>query len=299
MHWAPKSIRCILSQSIFFLQFQRKDVDPHLQSHTREHLDLACVKLNSTQVQLNETRVQLDETRVQLDEQRVQLNETRAKLSRLTQDQLTIIKESQETKIKFEENLEALQKQINTMIVKLNRDSGNTLFTWKITSFLSEFMKQKQAEEQKTIESDPFYTAFCGYKLKVFVDLNYSRWYGRLMVGIRLMEGEYDDLLPWPFSLTITFTAFGQEKMDKLTTKPITRVRQLSPTKENLSLPLFSRRPRGGSTADGRVEDFLSAYNLHEGRYILNDTLSLQVDVLRRPDTNLSCSTSGSRGLPA
>ena len=279
-------------------------MDPHLQSHTREHLDLACVKLNSTQVQLNETRVQLDETRVQLDEtrvqldeQRVQLNETRAKLSRLTQDQLTIIKESQETKIKFEENLEALQKQINTMIVKLNGDSGNTLFTWKITSFLSEFMKQKQGEEQKTIESDPFYTAFCGYKLKVFVDLNYR--YSRLMVGIRLMEGEYDDLLPWPFSLTITFTAFGQEKMDKLKTKPIAHVRQLSPTKENLSLPLFSRRPRGGSTADGRVEDFLRAYNLHEGRYILNDTLSLQVDVLRRPDTNLSCSTPGSRGLPA
>ena len=275
-------------------------MDPHLQSHTREHLDLACVKLNSTQVQLNETRVQLDETRVQLDEQRVQLSETRAKLSRLTQDQLTIIKESQETKIKFEENLEALQKQINTMIVKLNRDSGNTLFTWKITSFLSEFMKQQQGEEQKTIESDPFYTAFCGYKLKVFVDLNYTARYGReLSIGIRLMEGEYDDLLPWPFSLTITSTAFGQVKVDKLTTKTITRAKLLSPTKENLSLPLFSRRPRGGSTADGRVESFLGAYSLHEGSYILKDTLSLQVDVSRRPDTNLSCSTPGSRGLPA
>ena len=114
MHWAPKSIRCILSQSIFFLQFQRKDVDPHLQSHTREHLDLACVKLNNTQVQLDETR---------------------AKLNCLTQDQLTIIKESQETKIKFEEKLEALQKQIY-MLVKINGNSaGNTLFNWKITSF--------------------------------------------------------------------------------------------------------------------------------------------------------------------
>ena len=271
-------------------------MDPHLQSHTREHLDLACVKLNSTQVQLNETRVQLDETRVQLDEQRVQLNETQAKLSRLTQDQLTIIKESQETKIKFEENLEALQKQINTMIVKFNGDSGNTLFKWEITSFLSEFMKVKKAEGHKTIESDPFYTAIYGYKIKVFVDLNYSGKYHReLSIGVRLMEGEYDDLLPWPFSLTTTFTAFGAT-IYGLSTKPI--VKQLSPTKENLSLPLFSRRPRGGSTADGRVEDFLSAYNLHEGRYILNDTLLLQVDV-RRPDTNLSCSTPGSRGLPA
>ena len=263
-------------------------MDPHLQSHTREHLDLACVKLNSTKVQLNETRVQLDEQRVQLDE-------TRAKLNRLTQDQLTIIKESQETKIKFEEKLEAIQQQINTMIVKLNGDSGNTLFKWKITSFLSEFMKQKQGEEHKTIESDPFYTAFYGYKLKVFVDLNYSKRYDReLSIGIRLMEGEYDDLLPWPFPLTTTFTAFGIMKRDG----PITRVKQLSPTKENLKLPLFSRRPRGGSTADGRVESFLQHYHHEDGCYIVNDTLSLQVDV-RRPDTNLSCSTPGSRGLPA
>ena len=261
-------------------------MDPHLQSNTREHLDLACVKLNSTQVQLDETRVQLDETR--------------AKLNRLTQDQLTIIKESQETKIKFEENLEALQKQINTMLVKMNGNSvGNTFFKWKITSFLSEFLKLKNREGHKTIESDPFYTAIYGYKLKVFVDLNYSRWYHReLSIGIRLMEGEYDDLLPWPFSLTITFTAFGQEKVDKLTTKQITRVKLLIPTKENLSLPLFSRRPRGGWTADGRVDDFLNSYHLQNGFYILNDTLSLQVDV-RRPDTNLSCSTPGSRGLPA
>ena len=247
-------------------------MDPHLQSNTREHLDLACVTLNSTQVQLDETR---------------------AKLNRLTQDQLTIIKESQETKIKFEEKLEALQKQIY-MLVKINANSGNTLFKWEITSFWSEFMKQKQGEEHKTIESDPFYTALCGYKLKVFVDLhNYGGWYRVLSIGIRLMEGEYDDHLPWPFSFTTTFTAFGLRDG-----KQITAVKQLSPTKENLSLPLFSRRPRGGSTADGRVESFLNSFYLRDGLFIINDTLSLQVDVTR-PDTNLSCSTPGSRGLPA
>ena len=122
-------------------------MDPHLQSNTREHLDLACVKLNSTQVQLDETRVQLDETR--------------AKLNRLTQDQLTIIKESQETKIKFEEKLEALQKQICMLVLK-NGNGGNTLLHWKITSFFSQFMKLNKREKHKTIESDPFYTAFYG-----------------------------------------------------------------------------------------------------------------------------------------
>ena len=265
-------------------------MDSHLQSNTREHLDLACVKLNSTQVQL--------------DEQRVQLDETQAKLSRLTQDQLTIIKESQETKMKFEENLEALQKQIN-MLVKLNGNSGNTTFNWKITSFLSEFTKLKEGEKHKTIESDIFYSAVHGYKLKVFVDLDLKYSHGcyspKLSIGIRLMEGKYDDVLPWPFTLTTTFKAFGTT-MDLYSSKPTTVVRQLSPTKENLSLPLFSRRPRGGTTADGRIEGFLKSYHLRNmpGSFIANDTLSLQVDVDRLvARANLSSSTPGARGLPA
>ena len=249
-------------------------MDPHLQSNTREHLDLACVKLNSTQVQLDETRVQLDETR--------------AKLNRLTQDQLTIIKESQETKIKFEEKLETLQKQIY-MLVKVNGNSaGNTRFNWKITCFLNEFMKLKDGEEHKTIESDPFYTAIYPCKLKVLIAVNYriGQYAPQLSIGIRLMEGEYDDILPWPFTLTTTFTVFGRNKFAANGVGNV--VKQLSPTKENLSLPLFSRRPRGGSTADGWVEGFLRSYQLQNGQCILNDTLSLQVDV-RRSDVKLSC----------
>ena len=250
-------------------------MDPHLQSHTREHLDLACVKLNNTQVQLDETQ---------------------AKLNRITQDQLTIIKESQETKIKFEEKLEALQKQIYTL-GKITGNGASTRFDWKITYFLSEFMHLR---ERRRIESDPFYTALFGYKLKVFVEINHPHgpytYEPELSIGIRLMEGEYDDILPWPFTLTTTFTAFGRNKYMANGEKTV--VRQLSPTEQNLSLPLFSRRPRGGSTADGRVEGFLESYHLQDGACIINDTLSLQVDV-GRPNGNLSCSTRGFKGYRA
>ena len=258
-------------------------MDRHLQSKTREHLDLACVKLTSTQVQLNETRLQLDETR--------------AKLSRLTQDQLTNIKESQETKIEFEEKLEALQKQMY-MIVKMNTDGkrGDTPFYWKIDSFYSEFMRQTKVIEHKTIESDPFYTTSYRYKLKVFVDLEYSAVQrAEFSIGIRLMEGEYDDILPWPFRMTTTFTVIDQKWERRGSPKNF--VKKLSPTKENLSLPLFSKRPRGGSTADGRVERFTSNFQLQEMRNPLNKTLFLQIDV--GPDANPSSSTPGSSGLPA
>ena len=67
----------VFSFLFFFFQFQRKNLDSHLQSNMQEHLEFACVKLNSTQVQLNEQRVQLDETRAQLVE-------TQARLSCLT-----------------------------------------------------------------------------------------------------------------------------------------------------------------------------------------------------------------------
>ena len=88
-------------------------MDSHLESATRKHLDLACVKLNSSQAQLFEQRAQLDETQAQL-------SSTQAKL-----------KNTQETTRKLEEKLEALQTQLET---KVNEDieADNKRFIWKL-----------------------------------------------------------------------------------------------------------------------------------------------------------------------
>ena len=187
-------------------------MDSHLESATRKHLDLACVKLNSSQVQLVEQRVQLDETQVQLDEAQAQLSSTQAQL-----------KNTQETTRKLEEKLEALQTQLET---KVNADIGadNKRFIWKIENF-SEILRQAKArwnkeQHDEMIKSDPFYTGCYGYKLQVIV-----RPYLKtkalqsdgtflpqesLYFGITLLEGEYDDILPWPFSKKITFTVIDQ-----------------------------------------------------------------------------------------
>ena len=119
----------------FFQQFQRKNVDSHLQSATRQHLDFACIKLNSTQVQLDETRAQL---------------------SRLTQDQLANNQESGEATRKLEEKFKALQRQID-MKVSTDKDGGNTRFIWKMT-FFSESLRQAKEGIKERIESDPFYS---------------------------------------------------------------------------------------------------------------------------------------------
>ena len=243
---------------MIFFQFQRKNVDSHLQSNMREHLEFACVKLNSTQVQLNEQRVQLDETRVQLDKTQVQLEETQAKLSCLTVE-----------------------------------DGGKKRFIWKIKSF-SESLRQAKEGVKEMIESDPFYTGCYGYKLKVLARPYYTGLGMKLLpctphlsIGIVLMEGEYDDMLPWPFSKKITFTIIDQNKDLKERKNYIGY--QLIPRKDtelrsiSLAEMIFIRRPRGGrcwtASVKSEIPCFISHDRLQTRHFIANDTLFLQVDV--------------------
>ena len=243
----------------FFQQFQRKNVDSHLQSAMRQHLDFACIKLNSTQDQLDETRAQL---------------------SRLTQDQLINNQESLEATRKLEEKLEALQRQID-MKVSTDKDGGNTRFIWKITSF-SECSRQAKKGVKREIESNPFHTGCYGYRLKVFAYPceSFFPCVPSLSIGIVLMEGEYDDMLSWPFSKKTTFTIIDQNKDLK---ERQNHTDYLSPSKREFFMPLrdiFLERPGGKNKAvEAVLWNFISHEKLQTRRYVVNDTLFLQVDV--------------------
>ena len=248
--------RLFLRSFVFFQQFQRKNVDSHLQSAVREHLDFACIKLNSTQVQLDETRAQL---------------------SRLTQDQLINNQESREATRKLEEKLKALHEQID-MKVSTDKDGGNTRFIWKITSF-SERLRQAKDVVKKKIESNPFYTGWYGYKLKVlaYPHARFFRQGPYLSIGIVLMVGEYDDMLSWPFSKKITFTIIDQNKDHK---ERQNHTGHLSPSKREHPRQIFSERPGGKKTVvNDMLWYFISHKVLEKRQYIVNDTLFLQVDV--------------------
>ena len=223
----------------------------------REHLDLACVKFNSTQVQLNEQRVQLDETRVQLDETRVQLDETRVQLV--------------ET-----------QAKLSCLTVE---DGRKKCFIWKIKPF-SECFRQAKEGVKEMIESDPFYTGRYGYKLKVFAYPYYTGYFlphaPQLSIGIDLMEGEYDNILTWPFSKKITFTVIDQNKDLE---ERQNHFDYLSPTKHkklgSFFVPnLFSERPgEKMMTVEGEIPCFISQETLQTRPFIVNDTLFIQVDI--------------------
>ena len=193
----------------------------------REHLDLACVKLNNTQVQLRNT---------------------------------------QETTRKLEEKFEALQRQLAKK-VDTDKEGGNKRFIWKVNL---DRLPRGRGNSFVNKESNAFYTGCYGYKLKVTLFLDYR---GTFAIGVVLMKGEYDDILPWPFSKKITVTLIDQNE-DLKERKNITKY--LSPS-EHVWEEIFSRRPT--SELRGEILRFSPYGELQTRRYFANLTEFIQVDV--------------------
>lgn len=83
---------------------------------------------------------------------------------------------------------------------------GTTGFVWRIDNVKTRIAKAE------ILHSDAFYTKQYGYKLKAqvcFKGFADGKWH-HLSVAFKLIPGEYDGLLEWPFPLSVTFTLYDQ-----------------------------------------------------------------------------------------
>ena len=148
------------------------------------------------------------------------------------------------------------------------------VFLWRIDG-CKEILKQAKNEGK---ESDPFYTKTetdgYGYKLKVKI---YPGGCGDsentyLSVFIIVMKGEYDAILPWPFKRKVKFTLIDQQE------DPSQR--------KNYTLEIFEKnnpnfaRPLKEENAGWGWSQFISHENLNSRRFIVDDTLFLQVEII-------------------
>ena len=243
-------MRMLLSKINLFLQVQRKQVESHLQSVMRLHLDLACIKLNDTEAKLNATEVKLNATEARLNATEAKLNDTEVKFS--------------DARKKLETTTE-LVEELNTRI-----------FIWKINNF-TEILRQAKTREKIRIESAPFYTdrtESYGYKLKVLVNSNgfRSAQNTHLSVFIVVMKGEYDAILPWPFEKTVKFTLIDQQE-DQAKRENVAKRLTSGNYPENFARPMTEENVSRG------FAKFISHEKLHSRRYLVDDTLFLQVEI--------------------
>ena len=150
------------------------------------------------------------------------------------------------------------------------------MFIWKIENF-REILRNARNEERVRIASTPFYTDRTdsyGYKLKVRIYPNGSGS-GKnthLSVFIAAMKGEYDSILPWPFRKTLKFTLIDQQE------DPFQRENNTILLNPGNRPKYYARLTTEQNLGHG-FPKFISHEKLHSRRYIVNDTLFLQVEV--------------------
>lgn len=96
---------------------------------------------------------------------------------------------------------------------------------WKITDYGSKFDEARGKDGVELISS-PFYTSQFGYKLQasVFLNGNGAGEGTHISVYIKILPGEYDALLRWPFAHTVSFTLFDQsEKVNNIISSRVTQ----------------------------------------------------------------------------
>ena len=214
-------------------------MESHLESATRVHLDLACVKLNRTEDELNEAKNRLKK----IDD-------------------------------KFDNAISALNNAMR--LLQLSNVKHTNEFLWRIDSF-SEILKKAKNEGKEEIYSDPFYTITetdgFGYKLKVLIypDGTGDGKNTHLSVFIIIMKGEYDAMLPWHFSKKVMFTLIDQQdELGKRENKTMEFIGQNSSS--------FTRPTTEENIAIG-FKCFISHEELKSQHYIVDDTLFLQVKI--------------------
>ena len=223
-----------------FLQIKRGDVEHHLQTDMGLHLDLSYVKLNKTEDQLRNTRDELHDTQEKLK-----------KFEKITR--------------KLEEKVTALENRVRQCSEE---------HTWKISG-ITEVLNHLREWKIPEIKSAPFYTRKYGYKFKITLSPDPFLFYffQYLRVNFVLMKGEYDAILPWPFNEKVTFTLIDQQENQN------DRENIVNFLPANPHNGLWKRKPVSDENEPNFLDSFVSLDKLRERRFIVDDTIFIQVKI--------------------
>lgn len=250
-------VPCLYEKMGCTTKLQKKQLDSHLESAIRLHLDLACVKLNATEVKVKKFEETTTKLELQIAELQLKLEEKGTARARLTGEQAS--------------KLQSLDREIS----KLKEESQP--YMWKIEEFRDLFRDARRSREREyTLDSCYFFDGPNGYKMMASLH-PYGNGEGKnthLSVFCFLVRGKYDAVLPWPFQKTVTFTLIDQETGE---THGSNLVRKIYAANYPNS-KIFARPKRERNNGFG-FPKFISHDDLFEGSYIVNDTIFLKIQV--------------------
>lgn len=164
-------------------------------------------------------------------------------------------------------------EKISLLEEKLQRVQ-NSPFIWKIPNFTS-VLAAAQTTEGKVIISDPFYSCRNGYKFELelypdgyHTEISTNEKSAFMSIYLRVLVGEYDGLLIWPFQDSVVFTLLDQ---NELVEKRRHLRHQVELMAEGLTRPTASSEPACG------VWEFVFHKELFSRFYIKDDAIFIKV----------------------
>lgn len=167
-------------------------------------------------------------------------------------------------------------KEINELqaVVKHCKPFNQGQLLWKIDKFSACLETAKEISGYE-IHSPPFYTDQYGYKFMIvaFPNGNGSGEGTHLSLYVRLLVGEYDSLLKWPFLGDITLTLIEQSP-DASKQRHIRQ--NFSPDPKWTS---FHRPKKNSNTPGFGYPQFASHETLRARKYIVDDAIFIRATV--------------------
>jgi TNF receptor-associated factor 4 len=159
-------------------------------------------------------------------------------------------------------------------VVKHCKPFNQGQLLWKIEKFSACLETAKEISGYE-IHSPPFYTDQYGYKFMIvaFPNGNGSGEGTHLSLYVRLLVGEYDSLLKWPFLGDITLTLIEQSS-DSTKQRHISQ--NFSPDPKWTS---FHRPKKSTNTPGFGYPQFASHETLRARKYIVDDAIFIRATV--------------------
>ena len=204
----------------FLLQLKRHDFDKHINNDQAMHLDLMMKRVVSQDRVMGDYRRQIDS-----------------------------LKQTVRQQDRHIANLKQMVKRSTVM---------TTPFQWRIENW-PEKMQDAKKGGQRDFYSEPFYTSHPGYKLCLNI---YPNGWGseegsNVGLALRLMRGEYDEELQWPFSFKYSLLLNGEEK---------SYTKEIDPA--SVSSPEAFQKPLTKMNVGHGWSGFISHLDLRNGGYV-------------------------------
>lgn len=268
------------------------DLNEHAKIEVPHHMTLMLKENNYLKQEINTLHTELNNERERNEKAMSReenntpahsLNEVVRKINDLERNMLqarnTLDSQWSETLNKRKETeglVDELRRQVNknsNLISEVNARVWHGTFIWKIVGFESLF-QQARTGQVPALHSIPFYSGIPGYRMCLRLNLNgiASGLNTHVSMFLHLMQGDYDSVVPWPFSGSLIFKVMQQDATGE--PKHVVETLSSRPSLQAFLRPNTTRNNKGYGYVEMIAHDLL-----YRGGYLKNDTIIVSVEV--------------------